>query len=76
MYISKLFIEIALQILYYESTAGLQKHTKLLFHFQLKNISLFTVPTAIHCFALRHVKVKCLGVIQFMNYVIKTTIKY
>jgi hypothetical protein len=69
--ISKLFIETQLQILYYDCKAHLQKHTKPLFQVKFENMYLFTLVTAIHRCALRHLKVKGLSVIHLMNYVIK-----
>jgi len=76
MCINKLFKVIPIQILYYDCTAHLKEHTKPLFQVKFQNISLFTVVTAIHRRALRHVKFKGFSVIHLMNYIIKTTTKY
>jgi hypothetical protein len=76
MCISKIFIEIPPQILYYGCRADLQKRTNPLIQVTFQNISIFTLVTAIHRCALRHVKVKGFSVIKLINYVTKRTTKY
>jgi hypothetical protein len=76
MCVIKLFIEIPLQIIYYDCRAHLQNYTQYLFQVKFQNISLFNVLSAIHPFALLHVKVKVLSVIHLMKYIIKTITKY
>ena len=75
--IYKIFIGSLLQISHYDYTENLQaKYINSLFQVKYVCVYIYIDVVSSHRFTFRHLKVKSLGVINMLNFIIKTTDKY